>query len=89
VPANENTCNMKHLLQHTSKTCETFETYLATYVYSHCNICNIRIKHSQHTSETAKTFETYTYNIHVEPLQHTHLLDKALLTCNTKTLVAT
>jgi hypothetical protein len=43
------------------------ERTLATYVYNHCNkcnitiyFCNIHIKHLQHTSET---IEIYTYNI--------------------------
>jgi hypothetical protein len=56
----QNTCNirleqMKHL-EHT----------LEIYVYSHYNICNIRIyfcnidiQHLQHTSETYETLETY------------------------------
>jgi hypothetical protein len=46
------------------------EQTLATYVYSHCNICNIPIyfynihmKHLQHTSESSKTLETYTWNM--------------------------
>jgi hypothetical protein len=70
--ANENTCNMKQLPQHTSETGETFKTYgstyvytLATYMYSHGNILNIPIKHLQHTFETDEIFETYTCNIHV------------------------
>ena len=41
------------------------ENTLATYVYSHCNICNIQMKHLQHTFETAKIFETYIYNISI------------------------
>jgi hypothetical protein len=58
-----NTCNINHLMQHTSETDETFTKHLlATYVYSHCNI---QIKHLQHTFETAETFETYTCNIHI------------------------
>ena len=50
---------MKHLKQ-----------TLATYMYSHCNICNIPIyfcniqmKHLQHTSETYERIETYVCNI--------------------------
>jgi hypothetical protein len=46
------------------------ESILETYVYSHCNICNILIyfcnideKHLQHTSKTSETLETYTCNI--------------------------
>ena len=46
APANENTCNMKHLLQHTSEISETFETY-------GCNMCiaaaTYATKHLQHT----------------------------------------
>jgi hypothetical protein len=48
---------------------------LATYVYNHCNICNIplylcniRMKHSQHTSKTIETFKFYTCNIHCIPV---------------------
>jgi hypothetical protein len=41
---------------------------LATYVYSHRNICNILIKHLQHMFETDETFETYPCNTHVKPL---------------------
>jgi hypothetical protein len=33
-----------------------FEQTLATYVYNHCNIRNI---HMKHTSETSKTLQTY------------------------------
>jgi hypothetical protein len=50
---------MKHLKQ-----------MLATYVYSHCNICNIPdlllqhlYEHLQHTSETFVIIKTYVYNI--------------------------
>jgi hypothetical protein len=32
------------------------EHTLATYVYSHCNICNIQIKHLQHMPEVDETF---------------------------------
>ena len=48
---------------------------LATYVYNHCNICNIpiyfcniRIKHLQHTSET---LETDACNMHFSPFFRT------------------
>jgi len=34
------------------KTSETFEYTLETCVYSHSNICNIKMKHLKHTSET-------------------------------------
>jgi hypothetical protein len=54
VLANKNTCNMKHLLEHTSETDETFwnirlqhmqhpDKTLTTYIYSHYNICNFQI----------------------------------------------
>jgi hypothetical protein len=46
------------------------EQTLTTYVYSHCNICNIpiyfcniHIKQLQHTSETSETFKTYACNL--------------------------
>ena len=64
---------MKHM-QHSDKTrtcnihlkqLKYLEQTLATYVYSHCNICNIliyfcniRMKHLQHISETLETLET-------------------------------
>jgi len=40
-----NTCSMKHLLQHTSETDETFRTYS-------CNICVWSLQHMQHTDKT-------------------------------------
>jgi hypothetical protein len=50
---------MKHL-EHT----------LETYVYSHCNMCNIsiyffnmKIKHLQHPDETSEILKIYSYNI--------------------------
>ena len=50
---------MKHL-EHT----------LETYVYSHCNMCNIpiyfcsiKMKHLQHPDETSETHETYLCNM--------------------------
>jgi hypothetical protein len=42
------------------------EQTLATYVYSHCNMCNIRI---------------YFYNIHIKHLQHTSEISKTLGIC--------
>jgi hypothetical protein len=33
-----------------------FEQTLATYVYNHCNMCNI---HMKHTSKISKTLQTY------------------------------
>jgi hypothetical protein len=43
---------------------------LATYVYNHCNMCNIMIyfcninmKQLQHTSETSEAIETYSRNL--------------------------
>jgi hypothetical protein len=42
VPTNENTYNMKHLLQYMYEIGEIFlEHTVATYVYSHYNICAI------------------------------------------------
>ena len=45
----------------------------ATYVYNHCNICNIsiyiyniRMKQLQHTHETPETYETYACNMHFQ-----------------------
>jgi hypothetical protein len=49
VPANENTYNMKHLLQHTSEIGETFETY-------GCNICVHPLQHMQHPDKTLATY---------------------------------
>ena len=50
---------MKHL-EHT----------LETYVYSHCNMCNIsiyfcniKIKHLQHPGKISEILETYSYNM--------------------------
>jgi hypothetical protein len=65
VPANENTYNMKHLLQYMYEIGETFlEHTVTTYMYSHYNICAIiYIKQLQHTFETDETFKTYTCNI--------------------------
>ena len=47
-----------------------YEQILATYMYSHCNMCNIPIyfcnihmKHLQHASKTSKTLETYVCNM--------------------------
>jgi hypothetical protein len=57
----------------------------ATYVYSHCNICNIQTKHLQHTSETGETFGTYTCNICVKTMQRP---DRTFTTYNIKTLLA-
>ena len=55
---------MKHL-QYTSKTDET-------YMYSHCNMCNIPIyfcnidvKHLQNTFETSETLETYAFQCNI------------------------
>ena len=46
------------------------EQTLATYVYNHCNICNVLIyfcniymKHLQHAYKTPKTLETYVCNM--------------------------
>jgi hypothetical protein len=46
------------------------EHAFVTYVYSHCNICNIPtyfcniyIKHLQHTFKTSETLKSYSYNM--------------------------
>ena len=36
---------------------------LATYVYNHCNICNIHKKQLKHTFETNETLETCACNM--------------------------
>ena len=62
------TCNirLKKQMKHEQK--------LATYVYNHCNICNISIyfcnihmRYLQHTSETSKTLETYACDMCFSP----------------------
>ena len=61
----KHTCNLrlKQQMKH-------FEQTLTTYVYSHCNMCNILIyfcnilmKHLQHPFETSETLETYFCNM--------------------------
>ena len=49
---------------------EHLERTLATYVYNHCNMCNIMIyfcniqmKHLQHISEISETIEIYSCNM--------------------------
>jgi hypothetical protein len=65
---------LQHLDEHTCNICliqmKHLELKLETYVYSHCNICNIRIyfcntdtKRLQHTSKTSETPETYVCNM--------------------------
>ena len=46
------------------------EHKLETYMYSHCNtcnipiyFCNIKMKHLQHLDETSETLETYFYSM--------------------------
>jgi hypothetical protein len=56
-----NTYNMKHLLQHKSKTDETFRTYS-------CNICVWPLQHMQHRDKTLTIYVWNKRNIH---LQHT------------------
>jgi hypothetical protein len=55
---NKHTCNIR-----LKKQMKHLEHMLATYMYNHCNMCNITIyfcnihmKHLQHTSETLKTY---------------------------------
>jgi hypothetical protein len=63
---------LKHVIAPYATFRSTFatQTYTATYVYNHCNICNvpiyfsnIQIKQLKHTFETSETFETYVCNI--------------------------
>jgi hypothetical protein len=67
--------------QHTQHSNKTLAIYvcsrwnnlnrLATYVYSHCNICkhpdlhfcNIHMEHLQYTSGISETLDTYVYNV--------------------------
>jgi hypothetical protein len=58
--------HLKHAYETLAKTPEKHVKLLQTYVYNHCNICNISIyfynihlKHLQHTSETSETLEMY------------------------------
>jgi hypothetical protein len=62
----KHTCNipLKKQMKHWRHT-------LATYVYNHCNICNIpiyfcniRVKQLKHTSKASETFQIYTCNMH-------------------------
>ena len=53
------------------------EHTIETYVYSHCNMCNILIyfcnidiKHLQHTSETSEILETNACNMHFQHRCH-------------------
>jgi hypothetical protein len=62
---NKHACNV-----HVKKQMKYLEQMLATYVYNHCNMCNIpiyfcniHIKHLQRTSETPETLEIYTCNM--------------------------
>jgi hypothetical protein len=68
----ENICNfqMKHLQHIRLEKMKHLEHTLETYVYSHCNMCNvpiyfcnIKMKHLQHPDETSETLETYSYNM--------------------------
>jgi Na+-translocating ferredoxin:NAD+ oxidoreductase RNF subunit RnfB len=44
-----------------------WEQKFTTYVYNHCNICNIPIYfcniHTKHLQQTSETLETYAYNM--------------------------
>ena len=67
---------MQHLDKHTynvslKKQMKHQEQKLTTYVYNHCNICNIsiyfcniRVKQSKHTSKASETFQMYSCNMH-------------------------
>jgi hypothetical protein len=55
---------------HLKKQMKHWQQMFATYIYNHCDICNITIyfcniymKHLQHTSKTSATLETDTSNI--------------------------
>jgi hypothetical protein len=66
---------MQHPNKHTynvylKKQMKHLEWTLKTYVYNHCNMCNIQIyfcnihmKHLQRTSEISETSETYSCNM--------------------------
>jgi hypothetical protein len=49
----------EHCLSQRTETRWNNKTYVCKYMYNHCNICNIQIKHLQHTSEIGETFRTY------------------------------
>ena len=53
-----------------------WEQKIITYVYNHCNICNISIyfcninmKHLQHISQTSETLKTDAYNMHLTKME--------------------
>jgi hypothetical protein len=63
--ANKHTCNIR-----SKKQMKHSKRMLATYMYNHCNMCNIPIyfcniyiKYMQHTSKTSETIETYFCNV--------------------------
>ena len=63
--SDKHTCNIR-----LKKQVKHWEQTFATYVYNHCNICNIQIyfcnihtKHLQHISETSETIKTYACNM--------------------------
>jgi hypothetical protein len=51
-----NTCNIKHLLQHTFEIDEIFTTYA-------CNICIWTLQHMQHPDKTLATYVWNRWNI--------------------------
>jgi hypothetical protein len=63
--------NIQHPNKHTcNRRLKKLERTLATYMYKHCNICNITIyfcnihmKRLQHTSRIFETIETYSCNM--------------------------
>jgi hypothetical protein len=72
-------CNIQinKLATYVSKTDGHWEKTLATYVYNHCNICdipiyfcNVYLKHLQHTFKTFETLTIYACNMRVQLLQH-------------------
>lgn len=49
------TCNIR-----LKKQMRHLEHTFARYMYSHCEMCNVHLKHLQYSSETPKTLETHT-----------------------------
>jgi tellurite resistance protein TehA-like permease len=67
----KHTCNI-----HLKKQMKHWGQMFATYVYNHCNICNILIyfsnihmKHLKRTSKISETFKIYTCNMHHIPVR--------------------
>jgi hypothetical protein len=56
-------------MQHPNKIAEHLKDTLTTYVYSHCNICNIQMKQIQHPDEI---YEACTWNAYAGVELDTH-----------------